>query len=162
MAAQALVDPESVIVARDEEGGSRFARGRLVVGDLTGSFLIDDDGYSIEFPAGTQQPPWSAATLQIAFEEELSRARGSHVTVRFHPREDEPAPDLTPEEEQLVGWSIGVSPQSGVRARALTLRALGDEWSIGQGESIAVKELPWIYTNGFDAWLALVKPYAGR
>jgi len=163
MASRAVVDPESLRIERDEEGAPRFANGVLEVGDLHGTFLIEEGTYHLRFSSEDAQLPWGGRDLQITFGED-SQATGCLVTVQFHPRTGEAASrHLAPDEERLVGWGVSVSPVTGALARPLTVRAEGDAWQIGEGVGWRELELPWISgTRSFDAWLRLLLSHSGR
>lgn len=161
LASKAVVDPESLQIERDEEGRLRFARGELEIGDLRGTFLIEEGTYGLRLSSAGVQAPWGGRDLHISFGEDFSRGQ---VTVQFHPRTGEPASrHLAPGEERLVGWGVSLSPDTGAVARPLTVRAEGENWQIGEGAGWRELELPWLSgTRGFETWMRLLEPHAGR
>lgn len=162
LAAQARVDPESVQVERDGDGGLRFARGTLLAEELRGTFLIEEGLFLVRFSTTAGDAPWGQCDLQITFGEPLSAS--GQVSVQFHSRTGEPASlHLGPEQERLVGWGVSVSPETGAQARPTTVSASGDAWQIGSGRGFEALELPWITgTASFEAWLRLLQPYTER
>lgn len=163
LAAGASVDPESVQVQRDEEGQLRFSRGTLLVGDLRGTFLIEEGVYVVRFST-PGEAQWGQRDLQLTFQDGLSQAAGCQATVQFHPRTDEPASrHVAPGEAKVVGWGLAISPETGSVAQPLVVGASGDAWQIEAGREQDALQLPWISgTASFDAWLRLLRPYAER
>jgi hypothetical protein len=164
MASNAVVDLESLQIERDEAGETRFARGALEIGDLRGTFLVEEGTYHLRFGSSNADAPWGARDLVITFGEELSQATRCQLTVQYHPRDGEPASrHLAPGEERLVGWGVSLSSETGGVARPLTVRAEGDAWQIGEGAGWRDLELPWITgVHCFDAWLRLLQPHSGN
>ena len=160
LAASASVDPESVQIERDEEGGLRFARGTLLVGDMKGTFLFEEGLYIVRFSGAASDLPWGQRDLQITFMEGSGSAVACRAVVQFEPSPAESASaHLRPEEERLIGWTLSISPETGSEIRPMSVSASGDEWRIGSRREGEVRELPWISnTASFDAWLRLLEP----
>src|SRR5262245_26675435 len=160
-AARAVVPPESVTIQRTSTGDLLSARGSLAIGDVRGSFRIDQDSFGIEFAAGTDDPRWSRRVLHITFQADGEGPRACHAIVQFEPASGgallgEPLP----EREALIGWSVGTSLEGGTVARPLTLHAVEGAWTVGDSEDVAPQELPWVSgMHGFEAWLRLLEPW---
>ena len=158
----AVVDRDSVTVQRSQDGDQMNARGSLAVDDLPGAFQIDEDGFRIEFVRPLADGPWSQCRFQITFEDGESGARGCYANVTFHPREGE---DLARhQDEVLVGWAVGTTPEIGAIALPLTMTREGNAWRNGGEGRLPPQEFPWAssYNRGFDAWLRLLKAYTSR
>ena len=163
LALQSSVDPASVQVEREAGGELRFARGTLVLGDLRGTFLVEEGVYVVRFSTAGEGP-WGRRDLQITFQDGLTQATGCQAAVQFHPREDESASVHVAEgEARIVGWGVTVSPESGSVARPLTVGASGDAWHIEESRDSDALEMPWVAgTASFDAWLQLLRPQLER
>ena len=159
MAAKATIDPASLQVERDGDGSVRFARGEVAIGDLRGTFLIEEGTYGLRITSTEAHPPWGTRDLQISFAEDLSRGQ---VTVQFHPRAGEPATrHVDPGEERLVGWGVSFSPDAGALARPLTVRAEGEAWQIGEGAGRSDLELPWLSASrAMESWMRRLEPHS--
>lgn len=164
LAASASVDPDGLQLEHDDAGALRFARGILRVGDLSGTFLVEEDVYVVRFSGLAGGGPWGQRDLQISFRGGSGQAAGCQATVQFHPRADEPASQhVDPGEPRLAGWVVSVSPESGALARPLGVGARGDEWQIEDGADEPAIELPWVSgTGSFDTWLGLLRPHLER
>jgi len=162
LAGLARVDPASLQVERDESGAIRFARGTLLAGDLSGTFLIEEGEVVVRFSFPCGEGLWDRRDLQIVFREG-EEASGCQMTVNFQPRADEPASQhVDPGEPRPSGWSVGIAPESGAVARQLGVGASGDAWQIVD-EGARTLEMPWITgTSSFDAWLRLLRPVVQR
>jgi hypothetical protein len=160
LATLAEVDPDAVTVQRGPEGELLSARGTLAIGDLAGTFLVDPDGTVVELTSELDDAAWQRCTVHVTFQGGDSGPRGCHAVVQFHPRAEVPAAG---ERDELVGWSVGTSAETGTVARPLTLGASGDTWTLVDSGRIAAQEFPWhSATAGFEAWRRLLEPFLAR